>query len=210
MATTSTALQCCERSSTLQVKAIVGKQDAEPKLSQRQRKRTKSSTMAERVDTTAAAPANAEGFGGCRRDSNPRPSEPQVLGGRGSRRGRSEASVRTRMSWRSWLAVRLQGGRASGVAPTGVDSTDSSWIHARKDNAAPGVPSGDRSGRRGERGSRVLDIRYMLPGRGVRGPPLHFGVSYTASKLCGCIHALLEQITKTGFAPQCPCVCTEA
>jgi hypothetical protein len=33
-------------------------------------------------------------------------------------------------------------------------------------------------------------------------PPLHFGVSYAASKICGCIHALLEQITKAGFAPQ--------
>jgi hypothetical protein len=44
-----------------------------------------------------------------------------------------------------------------------------------------------------------LDIRDMLPGE---APPLHFGVSYTASKLCGRIHALLEQIIWSGFAPQ--------
>jgi hypothetical protein len=33
-------------------------------------------------------------------------------------------------------------------------------------------------------------------------PSLHFGVSYAASRLCGGIHAFLEQMTKADFAPQ--------
>jgi hypothetical protein len=120
------------------------------------------------------------------------------------------------MSWRSWLAVRLQGGRASGVAPTGVDSTDSSWIHARKDNAAPGVPSGDRSGRRGERGSRVLDIRYMLPGRAYGDRPctlafLTLHLNYAAAsrssranhkdRLCSSVSLRLHRSVKQPFSP---------
>jgi hypothetical protein len=46
--TPSTIVQCFECSPTFYMKAAFGKQGAKPKLSQRQREWTKSSTMAER------------------------------------------------------------------------------------------------------------------------------------------------------------------